>query len=123
MKILMVDDSKFSQITTSKIMKEFFKDLEIIVANDGEEGYNKYKDIDPDYVFVDLLMPNVNGKELVKLIKEYDKDARIFIVSADVQESVKKEMELYGVLDFINKPFNKEKAESVLRIIKGDGNE
>ena len=104
-------------------MKDFFENVEIIFANDGEEGYNKYKEVNPDYVFVDLLMPNVNGKELVKLIKEYDKGSKIFVISADVQESVKEEMESYGIIDFINKPFNEEKAESIFHLIKGDSNE
>ena len=123
MKILIVDDSKFSQIIMSKLMKGFFEDIEIIVANDGEEGFNKYKEIKPDYVLVDLLMPNVNGKELIKLIKEYDNNAKIFVISADVQKSVKEDVEAYGIMAFINKPFNEEKAELVYEIIKGDRNE
>lgn len=120
MKILIVDDSKFSQIVTSNFIKDFFEDIEIILASDGEEGFNKYKEIRPDYVFIDLLMPNVNGKELIKLIKEYDKSSKILVISADVQKSVKEDIEAYGIMKFINKPFNEEKAKLVYEIIKGD---
>ncbi len=123
MKILIVDDSRFSQIVLSKHIKEFFQYAEITMANDGEEGFSKYKEIKPDYVFVDLLMPNVNGQELIKLIDEYDSQHKIFVVSADVQKEVKKEMESYGIIDFINKPFNEEKAKLVYEIIKEDINE
>lgn len=123
MKLLIVDDSKFSQIITSKLIKSFIKDIEISFANDGEKRFAKYKEINPDYVIVDLLMPNINGKELIKLIKEYDNNSKIFVVSADVQRNVKEEVESYGIIEFINKPLNEEKAKIISNIIKGDINE
>ncbi|NME95818.1 response regulator [Clostridium cochlearium] len=122
MKILIVDDSSFSKIVTSKLIKNFLKDVEVILASDGAEGFKKYKEVKPDYTFVDLLMPNINGKELIKLIKEYDKDSKIFVISADVQKSVREEVEAYGIMKFINKPFNEEKAKEVFNIIQGDIN-
>lgn len=123
MKLLIVDDSKFSQIITSNLIKELIEDMEIFFANDGEIGFNKYKEINPDYIIVDLLMPHLNGKELIKLIKEYDSESKIFVVSADVQKNVKEEIESYGIMGFINKPFNEEKAKFIYDIIKGDSNE
>ncbi len=122
MKILIVDDSRFTQLTTAKLLKAYIDDLEIIFANDGEEGFDKYKEFKPDYVFIDLLMPNVNGQELIKLIKGYDKNSNIFVLSADVQKSVKKDISSYDIIEFINKPFTKEKAELVANLIKGDAN-
>lgn len=119
-KILIVDDSFFSQRINSNLLKDVFKDAEIFFANDGQEGFMKYKEINPDYIFLDLLMPKINGKELIGLIKEYDKDAKIFVVSADVQKNVKEEIEAYNVMAFINKPFNEEKAKFVSRIIMND---
>ena len=120
MKILIVDDSRFTQLTMAKLLKSYIEDLEIFFASDGEDGFNKYKELNPDYVFVDLLMPIVSGQELVKLIKKYDTNSKIFVVSADVQKNVKKEIESYGIIKFINKPFTEEKAELVTKIIKGD---
>ncbi len=123
MKILIVDDSKFSQIVTSNLLKSLFENIEIITANDGEEGFEKYKEYKPEYAILDLLMPKINGKELVNIIKEYDKDAKLFVVSADVQKNVKEEMLSYGVIEFFNKPFNEEKAKVLYDIIKGDMDE
>lgn len=120
MKILIVDDSRFTQLTMAKLLKSYIEDLEIFFASDGEDGFNKYKELNPDYVFVDLLMPIVSGQELVKLIKKHDTNSKIFVVSADVQKNVKKEIESYGIIKFINKPFTEEKAELVTKIIKGD---
>ena len=104
MKLLIVDDSKFSQIVTSNLIKNLIEDIEFSFANDGEIGYTMYKQIEPDYVIVDLLMPKLNGKDLIKLIKKYDKESKIFVVSADVQKNVKEEIESYGIMGFINKP-------------------
>lgn len=113
MKILIVDDSSFSQKMISFLMKKFLKGAEFFFANDGQEGIDKYKEINPDYILMDLLMPVLNGKELVKLIKEYDANAKIIVISADVQKNVKQEVESLGIVSFINKPFNQKKAEAM----------
>lgn len=118
MKILIVDDSIFSQKIISNLMKKFMDNLELFFAGDGMEGLKLYKDVMPDYVFLDLLMPKLNGKELIKLIKEYNSSANIFVISADVQKNIKEEIENYNILSFINKPFNEEKAREICRIIK-----
>jgi two-component system chemotaxis response regulator CheY len=122
MKILVVDDSRFSQIVISNMLKKFIKNVEIDFASDGEEGFDKYKDINPDYVFVDLLMPKMDGRQLIKLIREYDSASKIFVVSADIQKSIKEEVDAYGIKGFFNKPFNEERAEAICNIIKGDAN-
>lgn len=121
MKILIVDDSRFSQITNSKYIKKLDELAEIEMASNGEDGFKKYKDFKPDYVLVDLLMPKVNGQELIKYIKEYDRDAKIIVITADVQKSIREELESWGIKGFINKPLNEEKAKILFGIIK-DGN-
>lgn len=120
--MLIVDDSKFSQILAHNLFKEKNKDMEFIFANDGIEGLEAYKAHKPNYCIIDLLMPRMNGHELIKLIKEYDKDAKIFVASADVQKSVKEEVLSYGIIDFINKPLNIEKINSICEMIEGDSN-
>lgn len=122
MKILIVDDSKFSQLIAEKLIKKLYENVEFIFASNGQEGFEKYKEYNPDYSFIDLLMPIINGQELVKLIKEYDKLAKIFILSADVQKNVRYEMETYGIMGFINKPFDEEKAKQIFDIIEGERN-
>jgi two-component system chemotaxis response regulator CheY len=120
LKILIVDDSIFSQKIIANLIKSILTDVEISFANDGEEGFIKYKNIQPDYIFLDLLMPKLNGKELLILIRELNNDAKIFILSADVQKSVRDEMEKYNLMAFINKPFNEEKAQLVCEMMRKD---
>lgn len=118
MKILIVDDSIFSQKVTANLLKKNLKDVSFYYANDGEEGYEKYKEIKPDYVFVDLLMPKINGYELVKLIKIYDSAAKIFVVSADVQKKVREEIEKCDILYFANKPFSEDNAKLLCEMME-----
>lgn len=122
-KILIVDDSIFSQKITANLIKKVLRNAEIFFANDGQEGLEKYKNIKPDYTFLDLLMPKLNGKELLMKIKEIDNEAKVIVVSADVQKSVKREMEAFDVMMFINKPFNEEKALLICEMIRNDENE
>lgn len=117
-KILVVDDSVFSQKVAASNIRKNLDSVEISFASDGEEGLQKYKEINPDYIFVDLLMPKMNGQVLIPLLKEYDPHAKIIVVSADVQKSVREEIESYNVMSFINKPFTEDKANSICAAIK-----
>jgi Response regulator containing a CheY-like receiver domain and an HTH DNA-binding domain len=119
-KILIVDDSNFSQKITANLIKKFLDDAYIHFANDGQEGLDAYKRINPDYAFVDLLMPNMSGKDMIELIKKFRTDAKIIVASADVQKSVKEDVESLGIMSFINKPFNEEKAKSICDMIRND---
>ncbi|MGI6728314.1 MAG: response regulator [Anaerovoracaceae bacterium] len=120
MKILIVDDSIFSQKISAKFIQQYLNNAEIYFSNDGVEGFETYEEKKPDYVFIDLLMPKLNGKDLIKKILDYDTEAKIIVLTADVQKNVKEEIEKYNVLSFINKPFNKEKAKAICEKIRYD---
>lgn len=122
MNILIIDDSAFSQRIIANLIVKYLDNVNTYFAKDGEEGLEKYKSIKPNYTFVDLLMPKLNGEELIKQINEYDPNAKIIVVSADVQKSIKEEIDSYGVMAFINKPFTEEKAKSVCEIIRDSEN-
>lgn len=119
-KILIVDDSIFSQKITANLIKKYLPNVEIFFANDGQDGLVKYKEINPDYTFSDLLMPRLNGKELICAIREFNKDAKIIVLSADVQKNVREEINLYNIMSFINKPFSEEKAQFICEMIRND---
>lgn len=120
MKLLIVDDSNFAQRVISNLVKKFIANVDFYFASDGQEGLDKYKQINPDYVFVDLLMPKINGKKLIELIKQYNSKAKIIVISADVQISIKNDIEKYNVFEFINKPFNDTKAKNLCEMIRND---
>ena len=123
MDILVIDDSQFSQKITCSLIGKYIENAVIHTAADGEDGLEKYTAIRPDYLFTDLLMPKLNGDEVVKRVKIVDPAARIVIVTADVQQSTKQEMEALGILAFINKPFNDEKAKLICEVMRNFQNE
>ncbi|KOA21315.1 chemotaxis protein CheY [Clostridium homopropionicum DSM 5847] len=122
MKLLIIDDSVFSQRMVASLIKKHLENAELYFAKDGYEGFQQYKNIKPDYTFVDLLMPTISGGELIALIKEYDSNAKIIVVSADVQKSVKDEISDYGIVAFLNKPFNDERAKYICDMMRDDSN-
>ena len=81
------------------------------VAGEAENGaiaVQKYKEIKPDLVTMDITMPEMDGIQALKMIRQYDSDAKIVIVSAMGQEPVVKEAILSGAKSFIVKPFKED---------------
>lgn len=117
MKVLIVDDSIFSQRMTANLIKKYISDVELYYAVDGQDGYNKYKNVNPDYIVVDLLMPKIGGIELIGMIKEHNEHAKVIVLSADVQKNVREEVDALNIIDFVNKPFCDEKAKPMCEMM------
>ncbi len=84
-------------------------------AKDGAEGFEKYKEFQPDLVILDIMMPDVDGKECMKLIMNYDSQAKVVIYSAlDRKKDIDEFMKM-GAIDFISKPF---KVKQVVEVVK-----
>lgn len=114
MRILIVDDALFMRNMIKEILK--VEGFEIAgEASNGIEAVEKYKDLKPDAVTMDIVMPGKNGIEALKEIKEIDKNAKVIMVSALGQESLVMEALEAGAVDFITKPFKKEKVIQVLK--------
>ena len=90
-KILVVDDDKdIVETLKNRLEKEKY---EVAVAFDGEEAITKVKEVDPDIVLLDLVMPKLNGFEVLKEIREKYKEKwrPVIVVSAqDDLESLRK---------------------------------
>jgi two-component system, chemotaxis family, chemotaxis protein CheY len=120
LKCLVVEDSRFSQTMISEYLSQTIDHLEILFALNGEEGLKGYMEWGPDFVIIDLLMPIMNGKDLVRKIREVDGSSKIFVVSSDIQLGVKREMYDLGILKYFDKPFDMDKAIIIKDILKGD---
>lgn len=118
MKILIVDDSIMAQRNMAKLMHEVIPEAELYTEKNGQDGYRCYCEIKPDLVLLDLLMPGVNGFELLGRIKEHQHKSLVIIVSADIQKSVREEVIGLGAMDFVPKPFNREKALHIAEQIR-----
>lgn len=120
-KILICEDS----ITARKKLKECISekgDFEIIEASDGELSVELYKLTMPDLVFMDIVMPKMDGTLAAKEIKAFDSNATIVMLSSSgTKENLKKTLD-YGVKDFIQKPWNDVQIGNILDklVLKGE---
>jgi len=74
------------------------------LANDGYEGYVKATSQKYDIIFMDLIMPELDGYESTRKILEREPDAFIVAFTADNMPEAKRKAELSGIRDFISKP-------------------
>lgn len=106
-KVLVADDATFMR-TSLRMMLER-NGFE--VAGEAENGLvavSKYKEIRPDIVTMDITMPVCDGIKAVQMIKEFDPNAKIVMISSMGQECFVKEAILSGAKGFIVKPFKEE---------------
>lgn len=103
-KVLLVDDSFFMKNILSNIMETSGHKV-CGQASNGLEAFNRYKELNPDIVFMDITMPIVNGIEGLKMIMSYDKNAKVVMCSSMGQKPFLLEAIENGAKDFIVKPF------------------
>mgnify|MGYP002636040040 CR=1 FL=1 len=116
MKILVTDDSKMARkMIIKSILDVIGESDEIIQATNGEEAITLYKEHNPDICFMDLTMPVMNGFEATLEIKKYNKEAKIIIVSADIQEGSIQKAKENGAIGFIKKPINQDNLKKMLK--------
>ncbi|PUE64567.1 response regulator [Arcobacter lacus] len=118
MKILVTDDSKMARKMVIRTLEEStIKDLEIYEAQNGQEALDLYKKISPKIVFLDLTMPIMDGFEALEKIKEFDENAKVVIISADIQKLSMDRVRELGAFNFIKKPIDTLKMQQILEKI------
>jgi two-component system chemotaxis response regulator CheY len=111
-RILIVDDALFMRNMLRNIFSE--SGFEVVgEAQNGNEAVEKYQELQPDLVTMDIVMPEKNGIEALKDIMAASADAKIVICSALGQESLIMEALEAGARDFIVKPFKPPKVIEV----------
>ncbi len=112
-KILIVDDSRTSRRILRNLLIE--EGYDVVEAENGEDGIQKYKEETPDMVTMDITMPVKDGLEALKEIKEFDSGAKVIMVTAAGQESKVMEAVKLGAAEFVTKPFEKDKIVDTVR--------
>ena len=117
-RVLVVDDSMF----IAKQLGQIFSSEGFEVAGTaayGAQGVDKYKELRPDLVTMDITMPVMDGVSALEKILEFDKSARVIMVSALGKEDVVKKSLLMGAKSYIVKPLDRKKVlERVISVLK-----
>lgn len=121
--LLVEDDGNLAYIVKSSL-EEIIEGYEVTTAGNGLEGLKAWKKMKPDVIISDVDMPIMNGFEMVKQIRETDKDTPILFASAlttpkDVTSGYK-----LGVNNYVKKPFVPEELDAhihaILKLKNGD---
>jgi chemotaxis protein CheC len=105
-KILIIDDSDYMRDFTKKILSE--DGYTIIEAQSGDMGIEYAEKENPDCILLDLLMPNVDGYEVLRRLRQLRSTIPIIICSSDLQDSARSHSFELGAFDFIDKPPNRQ---------------
>ncbi len=108
-KVLIVDDAAFMRMMLKDILSK--NGYEVVgEAENGKIAVDKFKELKPDLVTMDITMPELDGISAVKAIKSEDASARIVMCSAMGQQAMVIDAIQAGAKDFIVKPFQPDRV-------------
>ncbi|GAA0395503.1 response regulator [Paenibacillus motobuensis] len=108
-RILIVDDAAFMRMMVRDILTK--NGFEVVgEAQDGAQAIEKYKELHPDLVTMDITMPEMDGIAALKEIKKIDSNAKVIMCSAMGQQAMVIDAIQAGAKDFIVKPFQSDRV-------------
>jgi two-component system chemotaxis response regulator CheY len=113
-RILIVDDAAFMRMMIKEILT---KNGFVVVgeASDGVQAVDKYKELKPDLVTMDITMPEMDGIQALKEIRKLDNAAKVIMCSAMGQQAMVIDAIQAGARDFIVKPFQADRVIEAIR--------
>jgi len=114
-KVLVADDDA----NIRNLIKLVLNEHEIIEASDGSEAYDKFVANNPDIVFLDIVMPNMNGAEACKKIRAINKKVKIYMLSGKTLDELK-DMPEMDADDLITKPFELNTIKALVEAYEPD---
>lgn len=112
--VLVVDDAAFMRVSIKNMISKH--DFEVVgEAENGAIAVEKYKELNPDIVTLDITMPEMNGLEALKEIMKINPNAVVVMCSALGQESMVREAVVSGAKGFVVKPFKEDVIVSALQ--------
>lgn len=115
-KILVTDDAAFMRMMLGNILTK--SGYEVFEATNGLDLLKKYQDIKPDLVTLDITMPELDGLEALKRLRQTNPEAKVVMCSAMGQQAMVLEAIQNGAIDFLVKPFEPSRVlESVKKAL------
>jgi len=111
---MIVDDAELMRMIIRDILLMHGHEV-VAEVNDGEEAIQAYLEVKPDLVLMDLIMPNMDGKEALQKLLAIDPEAKVVMCSSLGQQALITESMKIGAMGFIVKPFE---TDGMLDVIK-----
>ena len=118
-RILVVDDAKVIRMVIKQILTRHGFQVAGEAGN-GREALEKYKELKPDAVTMDIIMPDVDGIQGLKEILAFDKQAKVIMISAIDQRDSLTDAIRNGATDYVVKPFEDDRMVTALNNIFGE---
>ena len=105
-KILVIDDSALMRRATCDMIKSDNRFESVDLAASGEEGLQRMRETDYDAVVLDVIMPRVNGLDVLRQLQKEPRHQRVLVYSTETKEGAKVTLEALelGAVDFAHKP-------------------
>ncbi len=117
MTIMVIDDSPFASKQIKDLVEE--NGYEVIgYAKNGEEGIELYKELKPDIVILDIIMPGIDGLETAEIIMKNDSSAKILMLSSLCDSDTLEEVRSIGLKYLIPKPWEDDVLLATLELLK-----
>ncbi len=113
-RVLVVDDAAFMRMMIKDILRKGGYEV-VGEAEDGAKAIDKFKELRPDLVTMDITMPDMDGITAVKEIRKVDSNALIIMCSAMGQQAMVIDAIQAGAKDFVVKPFQPERVLEAVR--------
>ena len=115
--VLVCDDAVFMRTMVSDILSQAGFTV-VGEAENGKQAVEKYQQLKPDLVTMDIIMPEMGGIDAVRAITDFDPQARVLMCSAMGQQALVAEAIQAGAKDFVVKPFQPSRVlEAVQRVL------
>ncbi|MDR5658714.1 response regulator [Serpentinicella sp. ANB-PHB4] len=117
-KVLIVDDSPFSRSILTDVLEE--NGFEVVgEVESPSELIRTYTETDPDFVTMDIAMPEKDGFECTEMIMNHDPNAKVIMVSSMKDESVIKDAKAVKAVGFVQKPVDAEELLETIQFVFG----
>lgn len=99
--LLIEDDAKYRTLMKRLFEKEFL--ARVTEADDGQKGFDIIKEADFDIIFLDFVLPGLNGAQFLKKLREFNKSVPVVIITAYSDKKVIDDLIPYGIIDYVIK--------------------
>lgn len=114
MRVLLVEDNALTRFTIKSLLDKLGHEV-VAEAEDGPSAVKFFRELKPDVVFLDLILPGKSGVEILEDLRAVDPAARVVVVTAVEQDEIDRRLADKGVSAILRKPFSFEDFKTLMK--------